>query len=610
MAEVSFFLESRPNGENSIIQVTDDGLKDILPKEYHAANRAYEYGGSTYEILCNGKIIFSNGTDDSVHILDPETSKVEYLTGNDSVLRYSDFSPNGNNPWVLAYQEDHTDDTPAGITSHVVAIHTETSEVKRIVTGADFYYTPKFNQDGTKLVWMQWNRPDMLFDKSELYLADFDAESCAVSDPTLIIGKDKGAAEPRWGPDGSLWYGAERGSHRSLFRIPPGSKNSIEVKVNGLEDVEFGDHGLWQGSRTYAPMSETLVVAAGYQNGQAKLVAIDTAAGTYEQIADAEEVAKLNTRGIARVNEDTVLVVAEGVCTPNTVRLLHVTRRSSNCVVRTSQDEGLPDSIISKPQSMHITSRGSPERPMYGFLWMPHNDGFTAPEGTAPPLIIDMHGGPTSVAGPGLDPRIQYFTSRGYAYLKLNYTGSTGHGREYRQSLFGHWGVIDVDDAAEFADRLREAGRVGKVGITGISAGGYGTLQCVTRHPKTFDAGFCVSGISDLMDFDKLTHKLEMDYAATLVLHDGATEQEKIQIYKERSAMYHIDKIHAPLALLHSRDDSIVPIGQAEVIFDALKDKIDAKMVKLSGDGHSLAKPTSQKIWISEAEAWWRSHLL
>ncbi|KAH8174575.1 prolyl oligopeptidase family protein [Sarocladium implicatum] len=610
VAEDSFFLEARPNGENTIIQITDNGLKDILPKQYHAANSAYEYGGSTYEILYNGKIIFTNGADDSVHVLDPETGMVEYLTGKDPVLRYSDFSPNRSNPWVLAYQEDHTNDTPAEITSHVVAINTETTEVKRVLTGNDFYYTPRFNQDGTKLAWLQWNRPDMLFDKSELYWADFDAESCTVSNKTLIVGKNQGAAEPRWGPDGSLWYCAEKGKYRSLFRIPPDSKDSVEIKVNGIEDLEFGDHGLWQGARTYALMNDHVVVAAGYHNGQAKLVAIDTATGIYEQLADTEQVTKLSARGLARVNEDAVLVVADGISTPNTVRLLHIIKKDSNSVIRTSTDEELPKSIISKPQSMHLTSRGSKERPIYGFLWMPHNDTFTAPDETSPPLIIDLHGGPTAAAGAGLDLRVQYFTSRGYAYLKLNYTGSTCHGRDYRQSLFGHWGVVDAADAAEFADRLREAGRVGKVGITGISAGGYGTLQCITRHPETFDAGFCVSGISDLMDFDRLTHKMEMDYAAALVLHEGATEDEKVEIYKERSAMYHIDKIQTPLALLHSRDDSIVPIGQAEVIFDALKDKIDVKMVKLSGDGHSLTKPSSQKIWISEAEAWWRSHLL
>ncbi|KAL2211641.1 prolyl oligopeptidase [Sarocladium strictum] len=609
-SNTGYYLESRENGENTIMRATEQEVAEVLPKQYSAGNSAYEYGGSTYEVLNNGKIIFTHGKDNTVNILDPESHTVDYLTGNDPVLRYSDFSPNLENPWVLAYQEDHTRDSPADIRAYVVAINIETAEVKRIISGADFYYTPRFNPDGTKLVWIQWNRQDMLFDNSELYMASFDSKACEISGAQKIVGKGNGLAEPHWGPDGTLWYCAEKYQYRSLFRLLPDSQETSEVNCLGLQEnhIELGEHGLSQGSRTYTPLSSSHVVAAGYCNGTTRLLVIDVNKGSYDVLLD-PEVHHLRGRSIARLDDANVLLVAEGCRTPKALRKVNI-KDGHSVVLRTATDDALPESVLSQPEPIQIDVPGPTRRSTFGFLWMPKNEGHVAPAETRPPLIIDMHGGPTGAFGPGLDLQVQYFTSRGYAYLKHNYTGSVGHGREYRQSLFGNWGVFDCTDAAALAEHLRKNGRVGKVGITGISAGGYGTLQCVTRYPDIFDAGYCVYGVADLAGFDKLTHKLEMDYAATLVLQRGMSEEEKAKAYKERSAIYHVDKIKTPLAFLHSREDTVVPISQAELMFDALKDQIDAKLVKFSGEGHSMGKPATVKLWISEGEAWWKTHLL
>lgn len=466
----------------------------------------------------------------------------------------------------------------------------------------------------------------MAFDDSEMYWADFDAESCTISNTRIIVGKAKGLAEPQWGPDGTLWYAAETSNYRSLFRIPAGSYKSVALNMKGLESFEMGEHGLMQGSRTYTPLTADLVVGAAYDNdsqpGRTRLMGIKVVGdeGICASLAD-QDVGHFRGRSIARLSDKSVLVVSQGIKTAKTLRVVHIlntewdgdgddANTSHNHAVRKSTDIELSQSVLSYPTFQRVVSTSAPERAIHGFYWGPQNDAFAAPEDTLPPLIIDLHGGPTGAASPGLDLRVQYFTSRGYAYVKLNYTGSVGFGRQYRQSLFGNWGIIDVDDAAEFANHFREKGLVGKVGITGISAGGYGTLQCLTLHPETFDAGFCVSGISELSGFDELTHKLEMDYASLLVLKGGENQKEKAEIYKDRSALYRVDKVKSPLAFLHSRDDTVVPISQAEMMFAALKDRVDTKLIKLSGDGHSLAKPSSQKVWISEAEAWWRSHLL
>ncbi|GKT84441.1 dipeptidyl peptidase [Colletotrichum tofieldiae] len=279
--------------------------------------------------------------------------------------------------------------------------------------------------------------------------------------------------------------------------------------------------------------------------------------------------------------------------------------------IRETTDEKLKDSLFSKPELVKFQSKGSPSRTIYSTLWMPRNPKFLAPENTLPPLVISSHGGPTGYTGSGLKLRTQYFTARGYAYLALNYTGSTGHGRDYREALFGHWGIVDADDAAEVANHLVEAGRVGKVGIVGASAGGYNVLQALVRHPRTFDAGFCVCGVSDVKKLDESTHKLESEYMGALVLDPGMTEEQKEERYRERSPLFNADKIEAPLFLLHGIADTVVPIEQARLIYKAIRDKGgDVRIREVASEGHMFGKPGSPRLWLEEEEAWWRSYLI
>jgi hypothetical protein len=221
-------------------------LKDILPAKYSASNKVYEYGGSCLDVLPDSRVIFSN-KDDSVNIVDPDTQKVTRLV-SDPVLRYSDFSASIDPKckWVLANEEDHTINTPYKIKNYVAAINVETGEVKRAVTGADFYYTPILSPDGTKLAWLQWSFNEMPFDSSTLWMADFvDGKAKNI---TLVSGGNSEApAEPRWGPDGTLFFAQELGPYRQLFRIPPGSEDEIEIKLLNLEKAEFGELSWGQG---------------------------------------------------------------------------------------------------------------------------------------------------------------------------------------------------------------------------------------------------------------------------------------------------------------------------------------------------------------------------
>lgn len=244
---------------------------------------------------------------------------------------------------------------------------------------------------------------------------------------------------------------------------------------------------------------------------------------------------------------------------------------------------------------------------------MPYNKVIGAKKGRLPPLIIDAHGGPTWMAGSGLNLKIQYFTSRGYAYAAHNYAGSTGYGKEYRDALFGNWGIIDAADAAECVKHLASVGRVdGKaVGISGHSAGGYLVLQCLTLYPDVFAGGVCAAGVSDVKAVSDSTHKLELHYADVLLGCSGAGDDEKMALYRGRSAIHRVDRICSPLLMVHGELDTVVPINQMREMATALERKrADARLVVVMGEGHMLDSPRAVKIWLQEEEAWWKKTLL
>ncbi|KAF9877065.1 dipeptidyl peptidase [Colletotrichum karsti] len=603
----AFFNESKGDGRNGIVGITNEGAKDVLPAPWSAHNTVYEYGGSPYDVTADGRIIFSDA-ERGVGILDPDSGKVTIVTAPEK-KRYSNFSASPQSPWVLAIEEDHAINTPEGVKNYIVAINADTGETKRVVQGADFYYTPRFSEDGKRLAWTEWDQPNLPFSASKIFVADWTS-SASVENKVQIAGQNlEGAAEPRWGLDGSLFVCIEVDGFRQLHRLGPGDSNPTHIKLKGLENAEFGEIRWFQGSQTYAPISARHVVAAGIIFGQAKLIVVDLETSDWKPIGPSNLNALAND-SVARLNDTSVLVIAEETASPSALYIINALSGESK-IVRKTTDVDLDQKLFSKPELVQLRSTGAPFRTIYSTLWMPHNPKFIAPEGTLPPLVISSHGGPTGYTSSGLKLRTQYFTSRGYAYLALNYTGSTGHGREYREALFSNWGIVDADDAAEVAEHLVNAGRVRKVGIVGASAGGYNVLQALVRRPKTFDAGFCVCGVSDVKKLDESTHKLESEYMGALVLDPGMDEEQKEERYKERSPLFHADKIQSPLFLLHGIADTVVPIEQARLIYAAVKNKGgDVQMREVPGEGHMFGKPGSPRLWLDEEEAWWRRNLL
>ncbi|KAK3359634.1 peptidase S9 prolyl oligopeptidase active site-containing protein [Lasiosphaeria hispida] len=616
----AFFLESRPNGTNGIVEITTSGLKHVLPDGFSASTAVYEYGGSSYLPISGDKlrIIFSDAHRQSLNLLHVDNGTVEPLLQS-TTLRYADFDAHPsiddgteNNAWVLAIEEDHVRPKPADVKDYVVAINLITKEIRRVVEGADFYSYPRFSPDGRQLAWLQWNHPDLPFLGVTLHLAEFSLTDASLSGTRLVAGEEGDSiAEPRWSPDGQLFFGSDKSGFRQLSKLRDGAKETILLP--GLEDAEFGDAHWAVGCQGYVFLNKDSVIAAPVRFGGYQLVHIDLKTRNWTKL----DIPLADLRGdcLARLSDTAFFVIGSGFTTPKGVYRVEILAdlTVTATLVCSSVDEALPETLFSTPQHIRFTTLKDPHREVHGFFWPPHNPRFVAPEGALPPLIVRPHGGPTGHTPPGLDLMVQYFTSRGYGYFAINYTGSSAHGKAYREALFGEWGILDRDDVAEAVDHLAWSGRIdrSRVGIEGGSAGGYNVLCSMTWHPDVFAGGICYCGVSDIKALDAETHKMESHYIKVLLGLKNKTEEEKEELFKARSPLFHAESITAPLLLVHGDVDTIVPVEQSKEIKRKIEKRGgDVDLIVLEGEGHMFKRAESWQTILVEGEKWWRKTLL
>lgn len=572
--ETIYWTEGRPaeGGRNALVCQTSQGeIIDILPAPFNVRTRVHEYGGGAFTVD-QGVVYFVNFADQRIYQLSVNLSSGNQpepvpltAAGN---YRYADLLVDRHRQCLIAVREDHSAEgepinTLVAIDlrnpqpDHDPGDHLENLHQQILAAGQDFYSSPALSPDGKSLAWLAWQHPDLPWYNTQLWVAAIDLEGNLSQAQVIAGGLDESVFQPEWGLDGSLYFVSDRSNWWNLYRWRQG-----EITAICPMDAEFALPQWVFGMKTYGFISAQEILCSYKQNGLWHLGKLNI---------QAQELTTLETpytdiSGL-RVTSSQAVFLGGSATLPTALVTMNLSTLESR-VIRESSRVEVDSSYFSVPEAIAFpTEQGLTA---YGFYYQPHNPDYTAPAGEKPPLIVKSHGGPTAATTSSFSLRIQYWTSRGFAVLDVNYGGSTGYGRDYRLRLDGQWGIVDVDDCTNGAKYLVAQGLVdpAKLAIAGGSAGGFTTLAALTFR-DTFRAGASYYGVSDLEALATDTHKFEARYLDRLI---GAYPKQK-QLYVDRSPIHAVDRLACPVIFFQGLEDKVVPPNQAEMMVDALKQK-------------------------------------
>jgi dipeptidyl aminopeptidase/acylaminoacyl peptidase len=549
-----------------IVRAALDGAdrRDVTPEGFSARTRVHEYGGGVYAVVA-GDVVFSNDADGRVYRqrvgvqpvpLTPEPSRSRGL-------RYADFAATPDGGRIVCVRESHEGDGEA--VNEIVAFAADgRGEAEVIASGQDFYAAPRVSPDGRRLAWLSWDHPRMPWDGTELWTADVDGSGAEL----VAGGADESIVQPAWSPDGRLHWVSDRSGWWNLYR---------EGEPLYPAEAEFA-MPLWVfGQATYAFLDDGRIACLWSSLGFPHLGMLDPESGAMEEL----EPELLPTLRAARIRTNGRRLVYVGASPTRGAAVVAFDTRTSELSVVARADQDEPDAgYLSVPEPIEFESHG---RRAHALFYPPNNCDFEPPAGELPPLLVLIHGGPTSQTEPALDLRTQFWTSRGIAVVDVNYGGSTGYGRAYRELLRGEWGVVDLQDCTEAAVHLAREGLVDgdRLAIRGGSAGGYTTL-CALVFTDAFDVGASYFGVADIEALLHETHKFESRYEYALVPLEKA---------HDRSPIHFVDRISAPVIVFQGLDDPVVPPAQAEQIVAALRERgIDHEYRAYEGEAHGFRK--------------------
>lgn len=568
-----YWLEGRPaeGGRNVLVSRTPDGqTQDITPKGFNVRTRVHEYGGGAFAIK-NETVYFSNFADGRLYAQTPD-SEPRAIVG-DAKLRYADMRIDTPRDRLICVREDHTGDGEALNT--IVSIDRATGKTDVLVSGNDFYASPSLSPDGSQLAWLTWNHPCMPWDGTELWVATI-GENGTVENPQKVAGSQtESIFQPQWSPDGVLYFVSDRTDWWNLYRWRDGAIEPLHPIA-----AEFATPQWVFGMSTYAFAGDGRIVCTYTQQGLWHLATIDTTTKEFRPI----ETPYTQISGITAAG-DRVLFLGGSADRATAIVQLDLATQTSE-ILRQSTQIDLDPGYLSTPKPIEFPTENGTTA--FAFFYPPTNRDYSAPEGEKPPLLVKSHGGPTASTSTSLRLSIQYWTSRGFAFLDVNYGGSTGYGREYRQRLQGNWGIVDVDDCANAARYVAERGWVdgGRLAIAGGSAGGYTTLAALTFR-DVFKAGASYYGVSDLEVLATDTHKFESRYLDGLI----GPYPERQDLYQARSPIHFTDRLSCPTIFFQGLEDKVVPPNQAEMMVAALEKKgLPVAYVPFEGEQHGFRK--------------------
>jgi dipeptidyl aminopeptidase/acylaminoacyl peptidase len=571
--------ETRPTegGRTVIVRRSADGvIADITPPGFNAHTTVHEYGNGAY-VVDAGVVYFSNFADQRLYCQTSDAPPQPLTPAID--MRYADGVIDRRRGRMICVRADHTGAGEAVNT--IVALALDGSGASVVLAhGYDFYSTPRLSPDGSQLAWLAWNHPNMRWDGTELWCASIN-EAGLIDSAQLVAGSiDESIFQPEWSPDGVLHFVSDRTGWWNLYR-----SRAAQVEPLYTIDAEFGLPQWVFGMTTYCFESASRIVCVYGSGGIDQLAILDTSSGVFETIAT-----PYITFTYPHCAPGQLVALAGSPIQQAAVVRIDLVTRQIEILRRTSELAVAPD-YISAPQAIEFPTDGG--LTAHAFFYPPRNAAYRAPVGERPPLLVMSHGGPTAATTAELDLEKQYWTSRGIAVLDVNYGGSTGYGRAYRQRLNGEWGIVDMNDCANGARYLAKRGEVdgARMAITGGSAGGYTTL-CALTFRNQFSAGASHYGISDLAALAEDTHKFESRYLDRLI---GPYPEHK-DVYHQRSPIHYSNRLECPVILFQGLEDKVVPPNQAELMVDALRAKgLPVAYVTFEGEQHGFRKAENIK---------------
>lgn len=565
------WVESRPDegGRNVIMGRNLDRLiTDLIPPPYSHYSRVHEYGGMAYA-LSENSIYFVNASDQRIYqqIIGAKTPTPITETGP----CFADLTIDRANNRLIAVCEQHNNSSEPE--NYLVGISLEGAnrQLTPLARGADFYAYPRISPNGKTLCWIQWNHPNMPWDSTELHSADIQQQGLINQQPIAGSNGNEAIFQPQWSPDNKLYYVSDRDNWWNIYS----AENGIVLKM----PAEFATP-LWQfGMSTYDFIDSNTIACFWTKQGIWHCGYIDITKAKLHHVP-----CPYSSMQAACSHKDSLYMVAGAPDIAD--EIVAVSQQGSVESIYSPSRLAIEQGNLAIPESINFPTADNSS--VQAFFYSPTNNQYCGNDQLLPPVITMCHGGPSGATDCSLNVKIQYWTNRGFAVVDINYRGSTGFGRDYRNALNGAWGVADIEDT-QYAIRYLTAQK--KIDperciIRGSSAGGYTVLSALT-FTDTFKAGASLYGIGNLETLVSDTHKFESRYLDKLV---GPYPEQKT-IYQQRSPINHIEQLNCPVIFLQGLEDKVVPPNQAELMVDSLKKQgIDVVYVEFADEGHGFRK--------------------
>ncbi len=576
-----YWIEGRPAeaGRSVLVHRASDGTTvDLTPPPFDVRSRVHEYGGGAY-VVAGGTVLFSHVKDGRLYRLDPVGDAPQPITP-EGPFRYADLRFDAGRRRFIAIREDHSGEGEPK--AAIVDVPLDGERPPRVLyDGPDFLAAPRLSPDATRLAWLEWDHPDMPWDATRLRVAPVGDDGSLGPSDLAAGGIDESIAQPEWAPDGVLHFVSDRTGWWNLYRLSAGPRLEALAPV----EAEFADPAWIFDRSSYGFLPDGWIAAAGRARGRDRLFHISPD----DLIGEVDS--PYTDIGTMRVGAAGVIANVGTPTEPPTIVALDPSTLATAGVLRHSTSIAIDSAYISVPEQITFPTAGG--RVAHALFYRPVNPDAVAPDGELPPLVVRSHGGPTSNAANALELTCQYLTSRGIAVVDVDYGGSTGYGREYRQALEGGWGIVDVDDCIGAARYLVDRGDVDgdRLAIEGGSAGGYTTLAALAFR-DVFAAGISLFGVGDLEMLARDTHKFESHYLERLVGPYPAMADR----YRERSPIHYLDAISCPVLILQGLDDKVVLPAQAEAVAAALAARgIPYAYLAFEGEGHGFRGEVAQR---------------